>query len=180
MIREGLRQMPEIDFFRLVTREMPKEILEADFPRLRGHLPIRGGWGYSMEDACIIDRDDPSVNPGIPFNGVGIEYVFAQHRLYEELIIFRKLGSQYAGINHTLQKQFQRGSADRHFDHLVFEVTAFREEDFEELKAEWEGPHGYESHGFDQELHNRKRAERLCKGVTEYWFDITSFFGRGP
>jgi hypothetical protein len=168
--------MSEIDFFRLVTRKTPREILEADFANLRGNLPIRGGWGYTMEDACIIDREDPSVNPHMLFDGIGIEYVFAQHRLYEELIIFREPGRKYAGINHTLQRQSTRGSGSRQMDHLMFEVTAFREENFEELKAEWEGPNGHESPGFDQEAHNRKRAEHLCTGVTEYWFDITSFF----
>jgi hypothetical protein len=45
--------MSEIDFFRLVTRKTPREILEADFANLRGNLPIRGGWGYTMEDACM-------------------------------------------------------------------------------------------------------------------------------
>ena len=26
-------------------------------------LPIRGGWGYNREDACIIDKNDPIIDP---------------------------------------------------------------------------------------------------------------------
>jgi len=38
-------------------------------------LPIRGGWGYEGEDACIIDKDDPIVdkNSPIPFYGTDYE-----------------------------------------------------------------------------------------------------------
>ena len=68
--------MKPIDFFDLKTRETPREILEADFPRL-GKLPISGGWGYGQPTACIIDKDDPCVDPNVPFDGVSIEYLFA-------------------------------------------------------------------------------------------------------
>jgi len=169
--------VPKIEFFRLVTSATPREILEADFPSLRGGLPIQGGWGYTLDGACIIDRDDPTVDPQMPFDGVGIEYLFAEYRLYEELIVFREPGHKYAGISHKLQRQSSESSEDgRRFDHLIFDVEALREEDFEELKAEWDGPDGHES--FDLEAHLHKRAQRICTGETEYWFDITSFFGR--
>jgi hypothetical protein len=38
-------------------------------------LPIHGGWGYTKEDACIIDKNDPIVDPEspIPFYGLGLE-----------------------------------------------------------------------------------------------------------
>lgn len=55
-------------------------------------LPIWGGWGYTREDAVIIDRDDPIVSPDRPFDGVGIEHVFVEKRIYEELIIFQPKG----------------------------------------------------------------------------------------
>ena len=68
-------QAPEIR-----SAETPREILAADFKSLGGELPIHGGWGYSREDAVVVDKDDPVVSKGIPFDGVGIEYIFVEKR----------------------------------------------------------------------------------------------------
>lgn len=40
----------------VTSKESPREILDADLKLLSGLLPIRGGWGYSKSDACIIER----------------------------------------------------------------------------------------------------------------------------
>jgi hypothetical protein len=66
------------------------------------------------------------------------------------------------------------------FDKLVFEVAAFPEKDWTDLKAEYEGPHGYGHPGFDEEAHERKRQERQVRITREFWFDITRFFGQAP
>jgi hypothetical protein len=161
-----------------VTTEAPaRQILEQHFPKLQGKLPIRGGWGYSKEDAVTIDRDDACVEPKMPFDGVGLEYLFVEKRIYEELIIFRRPGEKFAGIEWQLIRQSLVPSGDRTYDCLEFEVTAFHERDWNELKAEWEGPDGYLSPGFDKKAHVKKRAERQLTLRREFWFDITSFFG---
>ena len=80
------------------SKGSPKEILAADFKSLQDGLPIRGGWGYSQEDACIIEKNDPLVDPSLPFDGVGVEYVFVEKRIYEEMIIFRPDGEKFSGI----------------------------------------------------------------------------------
>jgi tetratricopeptide (TPR) repeat protein len=165
---------------RIASKELPREILAADFKSI-GELPIHGGWGYSREDAVIIDRNDPVVPRGIPFDGVGLEYVFVEKRIYEELIIFRPENDRYSGIRWNLLRQEMKDLGSRQYDILTFEVTALRDEDWEELKAEWEGPNGYGAPGFDEAAHLQKRDARTVRYVTEYWFDITSFFGlQGP
>ena len=78
----------EIQRPRISPNESPREILAADF-RSMGEIPIRGGWGYTIDDPVIIDKNDPIVLRGMPFDGVGLEYVFVEKRIYEELIIFR-------------------------------------------------------------------------------------------
>ena len=60
---------------------------------------------------------------------------------------------------------------------LTFEITALPERVWEELKAEWEGPKGYGSSGFDADEHIMKRDSQKLRYVTEYYFDITSFQG---
>lgn len=160
------------------SKESPREILAADFKSLRGGLPIRGGWGYSQEDACIIDRNDPLVDPSVPFDGVGLEYLFVEKRIYEEMIIFRPAGEQFSGIEWNLLEQSTLHEGERVFDKLVFEITAFPDKNWEELKAEFEGAQGHGHPEFEPEAHEKKRQEKMVRLTREYWFDITSFYGQ--
>lgn len=159
----------------IISEESPRDILAADFKSLRGGLPIRGGWGYTQADACIIDKNDPLVDPSLPFDGVGIEYVFVEKRIYEELVIFRAGGERFSGIKWNLLGQNLLHEAERYFDRLIFEITAFRDNDWEELQAEYEGPKGYRHPDFDREEHERTRQIKMVRFVREFWFDITSF-----
>jgi hypothetical protein len=165
-----------IDFFDLKTQETPREIIEADFPSV-GKLPISGGWGYDQATACIIDKDDPCVDPTVPFNGVAIEYLFAEKRLFEELIVFRPRGHQYCHIEKRRIMQRLTQLDGRTYDVLVFEVTAFREDDFNFLKETYEGPNGFINPDFDRQAHEELHRSLMRRGTREYWFDITSFFG---
>ena len=160
----------------IMSKESPREVLMADFKLLKGGLPIRGGWGYAKEDACVIDKNDPIVVTSLPFDGVGIEYIFVEKRIYEEMIIFRPDGEKFSGIRWELQKQYLLREADRVFDRLVFEITAFLDRDWEELKAEFEGPDGHSSPTFDKEAHEKKRREKMVTFTREFWFDIGSFY----
>lgn len=170
--------MKEIVIERLATRESPREIFVQDFKSI-GELPIHGGWGYSKEDAVIIDKDDPIVPPGRSFDGIGIEHVFVEKRIYEELIIFRPAGWKHLGIGwERIEQRLVVGDDDRKYDVLRFDVTAFPEAEWEALKTEWEESDYGQSPDFDHEAHQSKREAAMVHYVAEYWFDITSFFGR--
>lgn len=160
---------------RIRSEESPRDILAADF-RSMGEIPIRGGWGYTIDDPVIIDKNDPIVPKGIPFDGVGLEYVFIEKRIYEELIIFRPEDDRYSGTEWKLLKQELSRHSGRSYDVLTIEVTALPDRVWEELKAEWEGPKGYGSSGFDADEHMKKRDSQTIRYVTEYHFDITSFY----
>jgi len=157
-------------------KKSPRDTI-ADHFKSVGELPIRGGWGYTVEDALIIDKNDTIVQKGIPFDGVGLEYIFVEKRIYEELIISCPANDRSSGIRWNLLEQKLTSHNDRQYDMLTFEVTALRDSDYEELKAEWEGPKGYGSPGFDADAHIKKRNSRTIRYVTEYCFDITSFYG---
>ncbi len=158
------------------SEESPREILSADFKSLGGDLPFKGGWGYSLEDAVIIDKND-SLVPKVPFNGIGYEYIFIEKRIYEELIIFQPENERHSGIKWNLLEQKLINRNDRQYDVLTFEVTALPDKDWEELKIEWEGLHGENSPEFDADAHMKKKSSLTIRYVTEYWFDITSFYG---
>jgi hypothetical protein len=61
----------------LITKESSRQIIFEDF---KLDLPITGGWGYDFESACVIDKNDSTVNQAMPFNGVAIEHVFVEKR----------------------------------------------------------------------------------------------------
>lgn len=164
----------EIQPPRLSSKESPREILAADFKSLP-ELPIRGGWGYTLDEAVIIDKHDSAAPQGIPFDGVGLEYVFVEKRIYEELIIFRPKDDGYSGIKWNLLRQGLASKNGRTYDVLEFEVTAIPDKDWNELKTEWEGPDGFSSPTFDSDGHIKKKDSRTIRYVTKYFFDITSF-----
>lgn len=141
-------------------------------------FPINGGWGYAMEDACVIDKGDHTVEKNIPFDGVGVEYAFVEKRIYCELILFLPRGREYSGISWKLLQQDLINRDGRDFDRLMYSVTALPTSDWESLKAEWEGPDGIRSPTFDSEAHHRKHESKTISLVREYWFDITSFYGQ--
>lgn len=166
-----------IRVLRVSTTITPRAFISKHHPSA-GDLPIRGGWGYSIEDAVVIDMDDPAVVDPSTFNGVGIEYVFVEKRIYDELIVTRQEADQYAGITWNLIKQRLMSVGDQKFDEMEFEVCGFRVADWNALKAEWEGPDGATSGSFDKEAHERKRQRLKGHYTATYYFDVTSFFGR--
>ena len=158
------------------SAETPREIIAADFKSLREELPISGGWGYTKEDAVVIDRNDPVVSKGMPFDGVEIEYIFVEKRIYEELIIFRPKDDKYSGIEWNLLKQKCTSDNGKKYDVLSFEVKAIPDLDWEELKSEWEENNGFQSSQSELNAHIEKRSSKMIRYVTDYWFDITSFY----
>ena len=153
-----------------------RQLIFDHFKSLTGELPIKGGWGYTKEDAIIIDKNDHTVNPKVPFDGVGLEYIIAEKRIYEALIILRPQEDRFSGIRWKLLSQDLIHDGDKSYDKLIFKVTAHRDKDFESLKVIWES--NQSNPDFDREEHLKRHEELLCYYETEYWFDITSFFGK--
>ena len=141
-------------------------------------LPISGGWGYSLEDCVVIDKNDPIVNQSLPFDGTQVEYTFVEKRIYAELVVFRKIGDDFAGIKWEKSMQFLKEVDDKKYDVLNFKVTAYTQRDFEFLKNDWNQNNGYKDDSTGAEEHMKQRALRLCSYTTQYWFDITSFYGQ--
>jgi len=158
----------------LITRESPRQIIFEDF---KIDLPIKGYWGYDIASACIIDKHDPKVDEKNPFDGVAIEYVFVEKRIYEEMIIFRGDHEKYSGIRWELEKQELLVNDGKTYDKLTFKVVGFSDEIWDELTSRFEEIQ--KSGGL--ELMNALNAYRESKALRltrEFYFDITSFYGQ--
>jgi len=153
-----------------------RELFAKHFKSLGGELPIKGGWGYSKEDAIIIDSNDEVVDKSVPFDGVGLEYVIVKKRLLEELIIFRsdEDKTSFSDIQHSVVEQTLLFDNGRKIDHLVVEGTCFLNHEWLVLKDEFMKIED----DLDLEMHFKKREELIFHFTSEYFFDITSFYGK--
>ena len=152
--------------------ESPRQIIFEDF---QIDLPISGGWGYEISTACIINKDDPTVDREMPFNGVAFEYVFVEKRIYEEMIIFRDKNEAYAGIRWELEKQELLFQDDRVFDKLIFNIIGFTEEIWDELTSRFDAIERSGKYELIEDL-NLYRESKALKLKREFYFDITSFY----
>lgn len=157
----------------LLTRESPRQIIFEDF---KIDLPITGGWGYDFDTACVIDKNDPTVNPNMPFDGIGIEYVFVEKRIYEEMIIFRQSHEKYSGIRWEFEKQELLSRDEKRYDKLFFDVLGFSDAVWHELTSRFEAiqKSGEPEKMAELDAYRESKAYRFKR---EFCFDITSFYG---
>jgi hypothetical protein len=158
----------------LITKESPRQIIFEDF---KIDLPIKGYWGYDIESACIIDKNDSTVSQEMPFNGVAIEYVFVEKRIYEEMVIFRGDDEKYSGIRWDLDKQELLFVNDKPYDRLVFNVVGFTDAVWDELTSRFEAIQKSGKLELISEL-DAYRESKALRLVREFYFDITSFYGQ--
>ncbi len=158
----------------LVTKESPRQIILEDF---KIDLPIYGGWGYSIESACAIDKNDLSVNKALPFDGVGIEYMFVEKRIYEEMVIFRGDHEKYAGIRWDREAQEVLFHDDRAHDKLTFNIIGFSDEIWDELTSRFEEIQRSGKAELMTEL-DAYRELKAYRFKREFYFDISSFYGQ--
>ena len=170
----------KIEIFKLPSKWDSPNNEDQNSPRLylknsiNLDLPISGGWGYSKNDSVIIDKDDPLVTPGIPFDWVGVEYAFVEKRIYAELIVFRESYDRFSGIDWKLLKSSLKVISNRKYEVLEYMVSGFLDKDFEFLKEDWEINNGYEDDEKGRAKHLKIRDQKMYYYDSQYWFDITS------
>ena len=158
----------------LITRESPRQIILEDY---KIDLPISGGWGYSIETACIIDKNDSTVSNVIPFNGIAVEYVFIEKRIYEEMIIFRYDHEKYAGIRWNQLLQQTQSFNSKYYDVLKYSVEGFEHSVWEELVTRFQEIQKSDKPELMAEL-DAYSESKIYRFEREFYFDITSFYGK--
>jgi hypothetical protein len=113
-----------------------RQILEEDFPRDCTGLPIAGGWGYIQRDAVVF------VPGQFPLPSLDdyrkLEHHIVQKIIHEELIVSRKTGEGFSGIDARVQSQQAITESGRTFDCLDFTISCWSDRHWEFLKTEWE------------------------------------------
>lgn len=131
--------------------------------------PKRGEWGYTTEDAVIFERPPSS----LPIDYVAWEWIFAEKRVYSECIVFRPPNDRFSGIKWKLQKQRLLDIANRKIDELTFAIQMLADNDFEELKNDWEKNDCFFGDPRRQEEHIQRRSDLTYWYTSVFFFDVT-------
>jgi hypothetical protein len=124
-------------------------------------LPIRGGWGYSIDDAVIVDAENTR-------RGLDVEYEFVDKRNYAELVFGKPVGQMLIQIDKKRLMQRVSTLEGRHYDVLRFELFVLPRQALDMLDAAKLAADEYKRLKDKYALH----LER------EYYFDITGFYGK--
>ena len=93
---------------------IPARIEMAEWLEDYAPLPISGGWGYSADDAVIIETDDTGI-------AIPLEYDFLEHRTMIELALNYEPRCDI--IAYRPLKQSVHIISDKHYDRIEGEVT---------------------------------------------------------
>ena len=156
------------------TIESPREILELCSPT-KSSLPISGGWGHSLDECVIINKNDSSVHPET-FNGLEIEYAFVEQRIYAELISGRPLEERFRDIKWTQKEQNLLTENGRAFDNLHYSISCLNVKDWDYLNKIFLENNEFNDNPKGLEKYLKEREDLRYCFDTYYWFDITSFF----
>jgi hypothetical protein len=151
----------------------PRATLFADF---KFDYPIIGGWGYTREDAVFFSNEKANVQDVQYRDFISLEYKFAEHRTFEELIIFRGPEHSFSGIDFKLITQSLHQHDGRYYDLLNVKISALPSKIFEQLRFEYD-----ESFKLDEgdardrelDLNIMKKMHYTVTVDKDFWFDIT-------
>ena len=154
----------------------PRDVLRQHFPRTANQCNFSGGWGYDADHATIVKEFDPEINPDEKFDGVSLEYAFIDKRIREELIFSRPEGERFEEFDSCTIEQRLMDIGGVPHDYILVEVTAYPEQEWNELKADWESHDCYKDDPEGREANlSRKEACKITYQA-EYYFNISDFF----
>ena len=154
----------------------PRDVLRQHFPRTAKQCLFRGGWGYSIDDAVEVLEFDPEINPDEKFDGVSLEYAFIDKRIREELIFSRPEGERFEEFDYTTVEQQLMDINGVLHDYILVEVTAYPEQEWNELKADWEKHDCYKDDPVGRERNLARKEACKITYQAEYYFNISDFF----
>jgi len=128
------------------------------------NFPIKGGWGYTVNDAIIIDLANS-------YRSEQFAYEIAKIRLYFELFMCRK---SYDISEISRKETLYSGKKEKYYvlllKHICFSQTDYEELD-NDLKRYENNPTDY-NYDFLLE-HNKKRVSLMYHVNSEFFFDVT-------
>ena len=146
-------------FARLKSGDDIREVIKTAFD---ADLAISGSWGYSQEEATVIEAAT------VPL--LQLEHMLASMRAYIEMNMTLPAEERYGSINlnETQREQIQKG--DLVYDKVTYEITAMKEELYTAFINEYKEGLGKEDFDITEHFNQRKKA--TISRYEVYWFEV--------
>jgi hypothetical protein len=125
-------------------------------------LSISGGWGYSEEEATVIEA------AAVPLSQ--LEHMLASMRTYIEMNMTLPAEERYGSINLNELQRERINSDDLVYDKVTYEITAMKETRYTAFINEYKEGLGKE--GFDITEHFNQRKQATINRTEALWFEV--------
>jgi len=143
--------------FYFQSSEKPKELIKSVFD---ADISVSGGWGYSLEDATIIEDQN------IPIKQ--LEHTIASMRTHLEMSITQEKDNRYGGINLKEIDRQEYIYNDTNYHKVTYEIDAIKESLYNKFISEYKEQYGKDN--FDLSNYFMRRQEATLKRVEIYYF----------
>ncbi len=148
-------------FTQIPSDDPIREVIKAAFDT---NLSLEGGWGYTQESATVIT----SLPQGVQL--AQLEHIFASMRAYLEMNMTLPMPERYGSINVNEKTRTTEKINGKHYHHVIYEITAMKEETYATFIEEYKEGYGKES--FDIEAHFQRRKDATLRREVTHWFNI--------
>ena len=139
-------------------KDLIKSVFDAD-------LELSGGWGYTQENATIIN----TLPKGMPLTQ--LQHMVTSIRAHLEMNITQEQDNRYGGINANEQEREELNANKRVMNKVTYEITAIKEDLYTVYMKEYKENYGEEE--FDLTEHFKKRSEATLTRDIVHFFEIT-------
>ena len=123
-------------------------------------LDISGGWGYSRNDAIVINEMDDNI--------AQLQHTLCSIRTHLELNLTREAQDRYAGINLNEVSRENIDMDGKHYKKITYKIDAMLESEYAKFINEYK--QGYGKDGFDLEAHfNNRKSATKHKSVSMFY-----------
>ena len=151
-----------VEFKNIKDEQNIKETIESLFSV---ELSISGGWGYSLENASIIE----AFRDGMPLNQ--LENMLISMRVNLEMNITQEKDNRYSGINANEISRQRVTSEELIYDKVNYEISAIKEDLYTKFMKEYKVGYGKESFNITEHFKKRKEATLIREVI--YYFEVS-------
>ncbi len=139
-------------------KDLIKSIFDAD-------LDLSGGWGYTQENATIIN----TLPKGMPLNQ--LQHMVTSIRAHLEMNITQAQDNRYGGINANERARKESKNDKGIFNKVTYALTAMQEDIYTVFIKEYKKNYGKED--FDLNAHFKRRAEATLTQEVIHHFEVS-------
>jgi hypothetical protein len=139
-------------------KDLIKSIFDAD-------LDLCGGWGYTQENATIIN----TLPKGMPLNQ--LQHMVTSIRAHLEMNITQEQDNRYGGINANERAREESETTKGIFNKVTYEITAMKEDLYTVFMKEYKENYGKED--FDLNAHFKRRANATLTQEVIHHFEVS-------